>query len=94
MTSLHTCFPNLFCKKKSRKIVSQLPEFSLKTPITAVRRSAEECQEKVVEKKIFSGNEATGCKCTGIGDDVLPSVVRPLIRNEKSGHVYVPALLS
>ena len=66
----------------------------MKTPISAVRRSAEEYQEKVVEKKIFSGNEAAGCKCTGIGDDVLPSVVRPLIRNEKSGHVYVPAFFS
>ncbi len=47
-----------------------------RTSVSAAMNGVAGCQEKVVEKKIFSGNEATGCKCTGIGDDVLPSVVR------------------
>lgn len=66
----------------------------LRTSVSVVINGVAECQEYVVRKDIISDNDAAGRRCAGIGQAVLLFEVRQFIRNEKSGHMSVPASLS
>lgn len=66
----------------------------LRTSVSATMNGVAGCQEYVVRKDIISDNDASGRRCTGIGQAVLLFAVRQFIRYEKSGHMSVPASLS